>query len=151
MTLLEAQCTSQISEAKKFLRCLLYERHSLKSVIVNYLCWRCLFDREISCANKFFVIKRTLYWLSTTRTPKVVTILKMHFPFNTLWCAPLLSGCVVMIKYLGQLLSINNNKSVFKYLWVYVGCTLFLYSFENFFWKFLGFKLNLCTHEWQYH
>ena len=32
MTLLEAQCTSQTSEAKKFLRCLLYERHSLKSV-----------------------------------------------------------------------------------------------------------------------
>ena len=32
MTLLEAQSTSQISEAKKFLRCFLYERHSLKSV-----------------------------------------------------------------------------------------------------------------------
>ena len=35
MIVLEAQCTSQISEAKKFLRCLLYERHSLKSVKWN--------------------------------------------------------------------------------------------------------------------
>ena len=33
MTLLEAQCTSQISEAKKCLRCLLYERHTLKNVL----------------------------------------------------------------------------------------------------------------------
>ena len=45
------------------------------SVIVNYLCWKCLFDREISSANKFFIIKWTPHWLSTAWTPKIGTIL----------------------------------------------------------------------------
>ena len=47
---------------------------SVDNVIVNHLFWRCLFDPEISSVNKFFVIKRTSHWLSTTRTPKIVTI-----------------------------------------------------------------------------
>ena len=47
---------------------------SVDRVIVNYLC---LFDPEISSINKFSVIKKLFHWLSTTRTPKIVTIGKM--------------------------------------------------------------------------
>ena len=47
---------------------------TVDSVIANYICWKSLFIPEISSRNKSSVIKKTFYWLSTTRTPKIVTI-----------------------------------------------------------------------------
>ena len=58
---------------------------SADSIIVNYLCWRCLFDQEISFVNKFFAIKRTFHWLSSTQTPKVKTICMCGCMFILSW------------------------------------------------------------------
>ena len=44
------------------------------SVIVNYICLKCLFIPEIPFSNKSSIIKIIFHWLSTTRTPKIGTI-----------------------------------------------------------------------------
>ena len=45
---------------------------SVNSVIVNYICWKCLLIPDIFLSNKSSIIKKTFHWLSSTRTPKVV-------------------------------------------------------------------------------
>ena len=104
LTLLEVQCTSQISEAKKFLRCLLYERHSLKSVdihvsavhkillnILHYYLYKIyLYSGDASCWHA----RETTFWCS------LISLLIRSRAMNELE------------RFCGQM----QDKSIFKYL-----------------------------------